>query len=67
MYSWFPIYFPLRSPLRLAPGAPLEARMWRCAAAHKVWYEWCAAAGGAAGGAPSHVHNVGGRSYYVGL
>jgi protein arginine N-methyltransferase 5 len=67
MYSWFPIYFPLRSPLRLAPGAPLHVRMWRCASGHKVWYEWCAAAGGAAGGGPSHVHNVGGRSYHVGL
>lgn len=62
MFSWFPIYFPLREPLHLAAGQPLEAHMWRCVGGHKVWYEWCVA-----GPVPSHIHNPGGRSYYVGL
>lgn len=29
MFSWFPIYFPLKEPLALAPGAPVVAHMWR--------------------------------------
>ena len=36
MFSWFPIFFPLREPVLLAAGQPLEAHMWRCTAHHKV-------------------------------
>jgi protein arginine N-methyltransferase 5 len=62
MFSWFPIYFPLREPQRLAAGAPVVARMWRVCAPSRVWYEWAVSAPAA-----SAIHNPGGRSYYVGL
>ncbi|KAF8064646.1 PRMT5 [Scenedesmus sp. PABB004] len=62
MFSWFPIFFPLREPLPLPPGAPVVAHMWRKAGKHKVWYEWAVSAP-----ATSAIHNPGGRSYWVGL
>lgn len=36
MFSWFPIYFPLKEPVRVAAGEPVEAHLWRCGANHKV-------------------------------
>eukprot|EP00798_Chlamydomonas_sp_ICE-L_P014067 gene14067-20012_t len=62
MFSWFPIFFPLREPVYLPPGAPVEGQMWRCCAPHKVWYEW-----GITAPVATPIHNVAGRSYYVGL
>lgn len=62
MFSWFPIFFPLRHPFYVPPGAVVEVHMWRCAARHKVWYEWAVAQ---PQGSP--IHNPNGRSYYVGL
>ncbi|KAH9759952.1 protein arginine N-methyltransferase 1.5 [Citrus sinensis] len=49
--AWFAIFFPLRTPVCIRPGSPLE-----------VWYEWCVASPN-----PSPVHNSNGRSYWVGL
>lgn len=63
MFSWFPIFFPLREPLLLPAGAPVVAHMWRVVGPHKVWYEWAVAGPGGA----TAVHNPGGRSYWVGL
>ena len=37
MFSWFPIFFPLRRPLHLPAGAALDAHLWRCCSHHKVW------------------------------
>ncbi|GLC44329.1 hypothetical protein PLESTB_000481500 [Pleodorina starrii] len=62
MFSWFPIFFPLREPVYVPAGAPVEMQMWRCCSAHKVWYEWAVTAPVA-----GPIHNVGGRSYWVGL
>ena len=65
MYSWFPIYFPVRDPVDLPRGATvLEARIWRSASAatKKVWYEWCITSP-----IVSPVHNPGGRSYAMSL
>ena len=63
MASWFPILFPLVSPLPAPAGQAIEVSMWRRRRGAKVWYEWSARCGGNA----THVHNPGGRSYYVGL
>lgn len=41
MFSWFPIFFPLREPVCVRPGSPLELHLWRCCSSTKVWYEWC--------------------------
>ena len=62
MFSWFPIYFPLRHPVYVTQGQRIEVHMWRCVSDTKVWYEWCL-------NAPtvSPIHNPNGRSYWIGL
>ncbi|KAG0451442.1 hypothetical protein HPP92_026247 [Vanilla planifolia] len=62
MFSWFPIFFPLRSPVYVPSGYQLEVQFWRCCAPSKVWYEWCVTSP-----VVSPLHNVNGRSYWVGL
>lgn len=42
MFSWFPLYFPIREPLHVPAGSNLSVKMWRKTAEGKVWYEWCA-------------------------
>ncbi|EMC91657.1 hypothetical protein BAUCODRAFT_78806 [Baudoinia panamericana UAMH 10762] len=42
MISWFPIFFPFRTPLYVPDGAELEVSMWRQTDDRKVWYEWMA-------------------------
>lgn len=61
MFSWFPIYFPLRMPVSLKAGDQLKSHWWRCHNDKKVWYEWAISAP-----TPQPVHNPGGRSYYIG-
>ncbi|XP_071737341.1 protein arginine N-methyltransferase 1.5-like [Rutidosis leptorrhynchoides] len=62
MFSWFPIFFPLRSPVYVKEGSPLDFHIWRCCGNTKVWYEWCVTSPTA-----SPIHNSNGRSYWVGL
>lgn len=62
MFSWFPIYFPLRQPVHIPAGQPVEAHCWRCVGPSKVWYEWAVTAPEV-----GPVHNPNGRSYWVGL
>lgn len=62
MFSWFAIFFPLRTPVCIKPGSPLEVHFWRCCGSSKVWYEWCVASPNS-----SAIHNSNGRSYWVGL
>jgi protein arginine N-methyltransferase 5 len=62
MFSWFPIYFPLRYPVYVPAGCDVEAHVWRCVGPSKVWYEW-----GTTSPDVGPVHNVNGRSYWVGL
>ena len=63
-YSWFPIYFPLRIPVTVAEGALVEIEMWRCVSRsqRKVWYEWALISP-----VVTPIHNVNGRSYWIGL
>ena len=62
MFSWFPLYVPLRHPIPVADGATIEAHFWRHASHHKVWYEWALTQP-----TPSPIHNPNGRSYFIGL
>ncbi|KAJ1420140.1 S-adenosyl-L-methionine-dependent methyltransferase [Sesbania bispinosa] len=62
MFSWFAIFFPLRTPICVNPGSTLEVHFWRCCGSTKVWYEWCVTSPSA-----SPIHNTNGRSYWVGL
>jgi protein arginine N-methyltransferase 5 len=41
MISWFPIYFPLRTPISFPDEAVVDVSMWRVTDDRKVWYEWC--------------------------
>lgn len=63
MFSWFPIYFPLREPMRVEYEQELHVSFWRCVSSTKVWYEWTMSAGKQ--NAP--LHNPNGRSYWIGL
>eukprot|EP00160_Parvularia_atlantis_P001628 Unigene11307_Nuclearia_a/m.34547 Unigene11307_Nuclearia_a/g.34547 ORF Unigene11307_Nuclearia_a/g.34547 Unigene11307_Nuclearia_a/m.34547 type:complete len:633 (-) Unigene11307_Nuclearia_a:108-2006(-) len=63
MFSWFPIFFPLRTPLYARAGTAVEATFWRRVSPRKVWYEWAVRVDGRL----SPVHNPGGRSYSIGL
>lgn len=40
MISWFPIFFPLKTPLYVPDGGEIEVWMWRQTDDRKVWYEW---------------------------
>lgn len=68
MFSWFPLYFPLKESLRVPPGSTLNCSIWRRSDDKRVWYEWCAevvAEEGAVVWGTSSIHNPGGRSYHV--
>ncbi|KAI9328195.1 PRMT5 arginine-N-methyltransferase-domain-containing protein [Zopfochytrium polystomum] len=71
MFSWFPLYFPIKVPMTLPKNSSIDVHFWRLTDARKVWYEWaclpkdpngqCVATGG------SGLHNVKGRSSWIGL
>ncbi|KAJ9072975.1 hypothetical protein DSO57_1021457 [Entomophthora muscae] len=71
MFSWFPLFFPLSSPIHVTPGTQLEVHIWRCSApsSKKVWYEWCAIPKAPLQTCTSQsvIHNPNGRSYWIGL
>jgi len=62
MFSWFPMFFPLRHPQYLRKGSIIRSHWWRRHDAHKVWYEWALSEP-----APTEVQNPGGRSWPIGL
>lgn len=62
MFSWFPIYFPIREPVVLPGGSNLELHFWRLVDSHKVWYEWSITSP-----VPIPIHNPKARSYFIGL
>jgi protein arginine N-methyltransferase 5 len=69
MFSWFPIFFPIRQPVQAPKGSTITANFWRLTNEKKTWYEWTVSVCGKDG---THlcdlpIHNVAGRSYWVGL
>ncbi|KAJ5945864.1 hypothetical protein N7454_002703 [Penicillium verhagenii] len=40
MISWFPIYFPLKTPLNVPDNGEIVVTMYRQTDDRKVWYEW---------------------------
>lgn len=64
MFSWFPLFLPLREPMRVVRGEALVCTFFRRVSAQKVWYEWCMETGS---GGRSAIHNPNGRSYAVNL
>ncbi|MDP2438859.1 MAG: hypothetical protein Q8P67_24200 [archaeon] len=63
MTSWFPMYFPVPTPLFVSKGDPIEVHMWRCVSTSIVWYEWCIVTPSAT----SPILNPNGRSYFIRL
>lgn len=40
MISWFPIFFPLKTPVSFPDNSELKLSIWRNTDDRKVWYEW---------------------------
>nr|POE72443.1 protein arginine n-methyltransferase skb1 [Quercus suber] len=40
MISWFPIFFPIKTPIHVPRGGVIDVSMWRQTDDRKVWYEW---------------------------
>jgi type II protein arginine methyltransferase len=40
MISWFPLYFPLKTPVYIPDNGEVGVSMWRKSDERKVWYEW---------------------------
>ncbi|KAA0158583.1 hypothetical protein FNF31_05334 [Cafeteria roenbergensis] len=62
MFSWFPIFFPIKQPFYVSEGDTIELHLWRRDSSTKVWYEWAFTAPEV-----TEIHNPGGRSYWIGL
>ncbi|KAG6783509.1 hypothetical protein POTOM_012958 [Populus tomentosa] len=62
VHGMFAIFFPPKTPVCMKPGSPLEVHFWRCCGSSKVWCEWCVTSPDS-----SAIHNISGRSYWVGL
>lgn len=62
MFSWFPILFPIKTPMTVAAGENVRVHFWRVCTDKNVWYEWTISE-------PRSVtiHNSKGRSYTIGL
>jgi protein arginine N-methyltransferase 5 len=41
MFSWFPLYFPIREPIHVPAGSNVSVKIWRKTSEGRVWYEWC--------------------------
>jgi protein arginine N-methyltransferase 5 len=68
MFSWFPLYFPLREPQVVPQGSNVRCNMWRRCDEERVWYEWCSEIFHEKNiVAVSNVHNPNGRSCFVRL
>ncbi|RUS81094.1 hypothetical protein EGW08_011134 [Elysia chlorotica] len=63
MFSWFPIYFPIRVPIKVEKNSLITIDIWRRCTSKNVWYEWSFQCGGQT----SPIHNPKGRSYTIGL
>ncbi|KAH0569243.1 hypothetical protein GP486_000060 [Trichoglossum hirsutum] len=68
MISWFPIFFPLKTPIYFPDLCELEVSVWRQTDDRKVWYEWMVEvfllAGGALEGSATTRVRVGGSELH---
>ncbi|KAF0981788.1 hypothetical protein FDP41_012445 [Naegleria fowleri] len=66
MFSWFPIFFPIETPVIVKKGEDIGVQMWRNCdhnVTRKVWYEWCVTTNSTC----SKIHNSHGKHYYISL
>ena len=64
MFSWFPLFLPIREPLNVKQGERIRTYVWRRRAKDKVWYEWAVET---ESGQMTPIHNPTGRSYAVNM
>jgi protein arginine N-methyltransferase 5 len=62
MFSWFPVFIPLKEPVRVEKGDVLDTHWWRHVDPRNVWYSWAVT-----GPDVVSTHNVGGRAHKIGL
>lgn len=62
MLSWFPMYFPITTPITIKKGQQIEIEFWRKHDKNRVWYEWAISEP-----SQTHIHNPNGRTYNIGL
>ena len=81
MHSWFPMYFPIKTPFIAYKGQRVTISIWRNHNASAVWYEWAMSleqkVPGVKGGgsdqndyqmiSKTFIHNAKGRGYSIGL
>ncbi|XP_071958231.1 protein arginine N-methyltransferase 5-like [Antedon mediterranea] len=62
MFSWFPIFFPIKEPIDVHKDCKLQVHFWRNVTTRNVWYEWCVT-----NPVITPIHNINGRSYTIGM
>eukprot|EP00057_Strongylocentrotus_purpuratus_P006265 XP_011660739.1 PREDICTED: protein arginine N-methyltransferase 5-like [Strongylocentrotus purpuratus] len=62
MFSWFPIFFPLKTPIHLNANSKVTVHFWRNVKSRNVWYEWSLTEPVA-----TPIHNINGQSYTISL
>ncbi|XP_050428754.1 protein arginine N-methyltransferase 5-like [Adelges cooleyi] len=62
MFSWFPVYFPIKDTMFVKAGDVITVHFWRCCNNYKVWYEWSVSSP-----KQTPVYNCNGRSYSMKL
>ena len=63
MFSWFPIYFPLKEPMTVRCGDRIGIDLWRRCGDRKVWYEWAVEGERTT----TAIHNVCGSAYAINM
>lgn len=58
MFSWFPVYIPIKNPMFVKKDEKIDVSMWRLENPQKVWYEWAVTSP-----QPQAIMNPCGRSY----
>ncbi|KAK8810593.1 hypothetical protein WA158_007168 [Blastocystis sp. Blastoise] len=62
MFSWFPLYIPIKTPIDVEEGDTIIVSVWRKTGNGKVWYEWCIVSP-----TITIIHNSNGKHQWIGL
>ncbi|KYQ91299.1 protein arginine methyltransferase [Tieghemostelium lacteum] len=62
MFSWFPIFFPIKQSVQLNSNSSVTCHFWRCVSKSKVWYEWTISSP-----ISIEIHNIQGEKSSIGL
>ena len=70
MHSWFPMYFPIKEPIKAFKGQEVHLSIWRNNSNSKVWYEWAMSVYDPHHKRQvlsTHIHTINGRGFSIGL